>query len=93
MDAIEHRIPRYLNAQAQILWWELDEVLVMAAALGIGILYEMLLLSVPLALVSAKLMAKVKAEHGHGWVLHAAWWHGIPLCRLVLPNTHREFWG
>ncbi len=93
MESFETRIPRYLNAQAQLLWWELDEVLVMSAALGIGILYEVLLLSIPLALLAAKAMAKIKHEHGHGWILHKSWWHGIPLCRLTLPHTHREFWG
>lgn len=89
----EHRIPRYLNSQAQLLWWELDEVLVITACLAIGILYELLPLCVPLALVTAKAMAKSKATHGHGWILHAAWWHGIPLARLTIPSRYREFWG
>jgi type IV conjugative transfer system protein TraL len=93
MENFETRIPRYLNAQAQLLWWELDEVLVITAALGIGILYEILLLAVPIALLAAKAMAKMKAEHGHGWILHHAWWHGIPLTSLTIPSTHREFWG
>jgi len=82
-DTFESRIPRYLNAQAQLLWWELDEVVVITAALGMGIMYEMLILSVPLALI----------DHGHGWLLHAAWWQGIPLTRLTIPSTQREFWG
>ena len=61
----EVRIPRYLNAQAQL----------------------------PIALAAAKAMAKMKAERGHGWILHAAWWHGIPLARLTIPSAYREFWG
>lgn len=93
MKTFESRIPRYLNSQAQLLWWELDEVLVITAALGVGIMYEMLPLSVPIALLAAKGMAKIKAEHGHGWILHSAWWHGIPLASLTIPSTHREFWG
>jgi type IV conjugative transfer system protein TraL len=93
MDNFETRIPRYLNAQAQLLWWELDEVLVITAALGIGIMYEVLLLAVPIALLATRAMAKMKAEHGHGWILHQAWWHGIPLASLTIPSTHRELWG
>ena len=93
MDSFETHIPRYLNAQAQLLWWELDEVLVITAALGVGILYEMLVFSIPLALIAAKLMAKMKAEHGTGWILHQAWWHGVPLTSLTIPTTHRDLWG
>jgi conjugal transfer pilus assembly protein TraL len=93
MTNFETTIPRYLNSQAQLLWWELDEVLVITAALGIGIMYEVVVLSVPIALLAAKFMAKTKAEHGTGWLLHAAWWHGIPLTSLTIPSTHRELWG
>jgi type IV conjugative transfer system protein TraL len=89
----ETRIPRYLNSQAQLLWWELDEVIVITAALGIGIMYEILILAIPIALAAAKAMAKMKAERGHGWILHAAWWHGIPIARLTIPAVYREFWG
>jgi type IV conjugative transfer system protein TraL len=92
-DTYETRIPRYLNAQAQLLWWELDEVAVITAALGMGIMYEMLLLSVPLALIAAKAMSRVKADHGHGWLLHAAWWQGLPLTSLTIPSSQRELWG
>lgn len=93
MHNFETRIPRYLASQAQLLWWESDEVMVMVAALGIGILYEMLVVSVPIALLAAKAMAKIKAEHGHGWILHQAWWYGIPLISLTIPQTNRELWG
>lgn len=89
----ETRIPRYLNAQIQILWWELDEVLILSAAIGIGIIFELLILTVPIGLLAAKGLAKIKTEHGHGWLLHYAWWKGIPIARLVVPSTHREFWG
>ena len=92
-ETFETRIPRYLNAQAQLLWWELDEVAVITAALGMGIMYEMLILSVPIALIAAKAMARVKADHGHGWLLHSAWWQGIPLTRLTIPSSQRELWG
>ncbi len=91
--AFETRIPRYLNSPAQLLWWEIDEVMVITAALGIGILYECLVFAVPAALLGAKIMAKMKAEHGHGWMLHQAWWHGIPLVSLRIPSTHRDLWG
>jgi hypothetical protein len=56
-------------------------------------MYEILILAVPIALAAAKAMAKMKAERGHGWILHAAWWHGIPLARLTIPSAYREFWG
>jgi type IV conjugative transfer system protein TraL len=93
MSDFETRIPRYLNSQAQILWWEMDEVMVLTAATGMGIVFEVLLIAVPLGLIAARFMAKVKADHGHGWLLHQAWWNGIPLARLIVPSTHREFWG
>ncbi len=93
MTEYETRIPRYLNAQIQLLWWELDEVLILTAAIGIGIVFELLTLTVPIGLLAAKGLAKVKAEQGHGWLLHYAWWKGIPIARLVIPSSHREFWG
>lgn len=93
MNEFETRIPRYLNAQAQILWWELDEIMVITACIGIGILFELLFITVPLGLLAARALAKIKADHGHGWFLHHAWWNGIPIVRLTIPSTHREFWG
>ena len=93
MTEHETRIPRYLNAQAQILWWELDEILILTAAIGVGIMYELLWITVPLGLFAAKGLAKTKADHGHGWFLHQTWWRGIPIVRLIIPSTHKEFWG
>ena len=93
MNELETRIPRSLIAQPQILWWELDEIAIITTCIGIGIIFEILPISVLLGLLAARALAKVKAEHGHGWFLHHAWWNGIPIVRLTLPSTHREFWG
>jgi type IV conjugative transfer system protein TraL len=93
MTNCETRIPRYLNSQAQILWWELDEALILTASIGVGILYELLPLTVPLGLLAARALARNKANRGHGWLLHAAWHRGIPLVRLRIPSTHKEFLG
>ncbi len=93
MTDYETRIPRYLNSQAQLLWWELDEALIVTASVGIGILYELLLITVPLGLLTARALARVKANRGHGWLLHAAWHRGIPIVRLRIPSTHKEFLG
>jgi conjugal transfer pilus assembly protein TraL len=89
----ETRIPRYLNSQPQILWWEMDEIIVIVAGIGLGIVLELLIVTVPLGLLAARLLARVKAQHGQGWIIHYAWWRGIPLARLTIPNTHRDFWG
>jgi len=67
--------------------------MVLTAAAGVGIMFELMTFTIPLGLLAAKLMAKVKTEHGHGWLLHQAWWHGIPLARLIIPSSQREFWG
>jgi len=93
MNDFEPRIPRYLNSQAQILWWEMDELAIIAASIGIGIVFELLLLTVPLGLLGAKALARVKAERGHGFALHYAWWNGVPIARLRIPSAYREFWG
>ncbi len=89
----ETRIPRYLNSQPQILWWEIDEIIIIITAIGLGVVFEALIVTVPLGLLAARTLGRVKAQHGHGWIIHSAWWRGIPLARLAIPSTHRELWG
>ena len=36
------KIPRYIDTQPQILWWELDEVIVLILCLFVGILTRQL---------------------------------------------------
>ncbi len=92
MHEFETRIPRYLNSLPQLLWWEIDEVLVLAAIIGLGIVYELLLLTVPLGLLLVKGMITLKAEKQAGFLIHWLWWHQVPIARLTVPSTHREFW-
>ncbi len=72
------QIPRYIDAPPQMLWWELDEVLVLFVAIIVGILTRQLTYLLIVGGVSVYIISKVKSAKSDGFVFHFFYWIGMP---------------
>ncbi len=83
----QHRVPKYLFAQPQIGWWELDEFLFVAMGMGIGIMIggTATLLGALIGFILAKLYGMTKETKQPGFLKHKAY-------SLGLYPWHPEYW-
>lgn len=85
-------IPRYIDSPPQILWWELDELILLLASMFFGVATRTLTYCLLVGFVSVWIIAKLKGGRSEGIVLHWCWWHGVPGFRLRGPSSEvREF--
>jgi conjugal transfer pilus assembly protein TraL len=87
------RIPRYIDTQPQILWWELDEVILLVLSLFAGILTRQLTYFLLGGFVATYFVSKLKSGKSKGYVFHWFYWLGIPSFqfRSLPPGHRREF--
>jgi len=87
------KIPRYIDTQPQLLWWELDEVIVLILCLFVGILTRQLTYFLLGGFVSTYFITKLKNGKSDGYVFHWFYWLSIPSFqfRRVPPGDRREF--
>lgn len=70
-------IQRYLDDPPTLFFWEIDEVIVMATFIFMGILVGALL-SLGLAGVAcAQILRRIKKKSSEGVFLHFLYWHGF----------------
>ncbi len=70
-------IPRFVDSQVQVFFWEIDEIVPMVASVGIGIMTGALTYMLIPAFIITKLFSKYKEMHLDGILLHYAYWVGI----------------
>jgi len=87
------KIPRYIDTQPQILWWELDEVILLVLALFAGIMTRELTYFLLGGFIATYFMAKLKSGKSKGYVFHLFYWLGIPSFQFrgLPPGHRREF--
>jgi len=84
----EHRLPKYLRAQPQLLNWELDELMVWAPFVIVGLLINHMFL---LSLVGYFVMRgyiKLKRNKQDGYLLHFFYKLGLYNLKGKVP----EYW-
>ena len=84
----EHKIPRYLNALPQVLWWELDEFLIVIAFMMIGILVNKGLIFGIIGVIVTKFYTKVKYRRQEGYMKHLLYMLGF----YNAPGRVPEYW-
>jgi len=70
-------IPRYVDAQLQILLWEIDEVFPIVALFSIGILTDLMLYMLVLIFLLMKMFSAFKSSNLDGILMHLAYANGI----------------
>lgn len=86
------KVPRYIDNPIQVGLWELDEVIPLVAAIGIGIAFKMLFVLAPIGYVMTRLIVKSKSTGLRGVIQHAAFFYGFTALNKVFDNgLKREF--
>jgi len=63
-------IPKYLNAEPQILWWDLSDFLILMVFLAIGILADQQLYGFLTGVVALKVIGVLQTEKPLGFLKH-----------------------
>jgi len=73
----ERNIPKYLNAQPQILWWDLDEFIVLLLFTGLGIVANHQFIGTIIGILAMKAYSKLSTIKHPGFIKHFAYSLGI----------------
>jgi conjugal transfer pilus assembly protein TraL len=86
-------IPRYIDSPPQLLWWELDEVIVLIICVFAGMLARELTAFLVVGVLSTVLIGRMKRGKSDGIVYHWCYWLCLPGFSLpgYPPGDQREF--
>jgi type IV conjugative transfer system protein TraL len=81
-------IPKYMNAEMQILWWDLSEFLILLVIIAFGVIAEMQFIATVIGVGVLKVITKMKNHKQAGFVGHYAYSKGL----FGLKGRVPEFW-
>ncbi|MFA6396629.1 MAG: type IV conjugative transfer system protein TraL [Sulfurimonas sp.] len=73
----ERYIPKYLNAQIQLLWWELDEMIVMITFVSLGIISGHTYIGALVGFVIMNAYSKITSKKQPGFFKHVLYSYGL----------------
>lgn len=85
-------VPRHLDDLPQFLWWEADEMAILFLCFIFGLIAGYLTTAIIIGVVCAYIVGKSKQGKATGYVVHWAYWLGVPNFQLKYspPGTVRE---
>jgi conjugal transfer pilus assembly protein TraL len=85
-------IPRYIDSQYQVFFWEMDELIPLIVFIGVGIIFEILLFALVIGGVLTMRFSRFKLARLDGVLVHAGYWLGMfSLNKLFKNGLIREF--
>ena len=81
-------IPKDMNAEMQILWWDLSEFLILLVIIAFGVIAEMQFIATAIGVGVLKVITKMKNHKQAGFVGHYAYSKGL----FGLKGRVPEFW-
>ena len=81
-------IPKYMNVEMQILWWDLSEFLILLVIIAFGVIAEMQFIATAIGVGVLKVITKMKNHKQAGFVGHYAYSKGL----FGLKDRVPEFW-
>jgi conjugal transfer pilus assembly protein TraL len=87
------QIPRYVDAQPMLLFWELDELAPLILMMSVGILIHYLTYAILACIPLSKFVAKWKDGRLDGALTHYAFRQGVPLNKRFPNGLQREWIG
>ena len=79
-------IPRYVDAQHQVFFWEIDEVVIITSILGLGIALDFFFYSLVPAIVLGMVFSRYKNGNLDGVLQHMAYWAGFVALNKIFTN-------
>lgn len=83
------RIPRYIDDQPTIFFWDFDEIVVIFLFVLIGFIIGELTIIGASGLVVSKLISKLKENKSEGYFLHLLYWAGLMPLKGLPPSYKR----
>ncbi len=69
------KIPNYQDDPAQMLFWEVDEFLIMSVFFGTGLVISQLTTMIILSFVLIRFYRRVRDRRANGFLVHAVYWY------------------
>lgn len=85
------KIPRYIDDQPKIFFWDLDVFLICATCIFLGILTDALITGVVLGTGIAYAFTKFKQGKPDSFLFHALYWNGFLKLKGIPPSYMRRF--
>ncbi|KPK51089.1 MAG: hypothetical protein AMS22_11465 [Thiotrichales bacterium SG8_50] len=95
-DELQYGVPRTLDDPPRILWWDLDQAMVVIMITGFGMMAGYFLGGMILGVGVAWLYGKLKTGKHPAFAVHLAYWHlpqGVIAFKKTPPSHHRELIG
>jgi type IV conjugative transfer system protein TraL len=73
----ERYVPKYLNAQIQLLWWEMDEMIVMMTFVSLGIISDHTYIGALLGFGAMNIYSKINSKKQPGFLKHVLYRYGL----------------
>ena len=89
-----YRIPHRVNAPLSIAFWNVDQIVPVFTAIGVGSVFRMMDVALVFAVVYFIVIGRIKERYARGFVTHKLWWLGfMPIGNSpsVPDPMHREF--
>lgn len=91
--AMHIEMPKYVDAQIQILWWEADEFLIAMTVIGVGLMLHVFIYPLIFLFFVMPVITKMKREALEGTAMHALYATGlIPLNKEFTDALETEFY-
>lgn len=87
------RIPKFVDDPAQIMIFEIDEVIVMTMLFGLGIILEKLFVMMIIMVVVWQVFKRVKMSSHRGLLQHTAFWYGFDNFKWRFGNSFNRYFG
>lgn len=84
-------IPRHIDDPPQILFWDLEEFMLLCIFIVIGLLAGKLIMFGLVGVVISKALGKLKQDKSDGYFLHLLYWWGIMPLKGLPPSYKRTF--
>ena len=85
------KIPRYIDDQPKIFFWDLDVFLIFSTFLFIGIIIDYLISAVVIGSSIAFAFVRFKAGKPDSYLYHALYWNGFLKLKGIPPSWMRRF--
>lgn len=95
LRADQHYLPMRVNEPLMVIFWDVDEVRPIIMAMGLGVPFDAINITLVLGVIYFVIARKIKAKYAKGIIPHMAWWSGIlPLqssCSMPDPLVRELF--
>lgn len=79
-------IPRYIDSQYQVFFWEMDELIPLIVLIGVGIIFEILLWAIVFGAIIMVRFSRFKLARLDGVLVHMGYWSGVMTLNKLFKN-------